>query len=401
MATHSTKTIGVITATIVGMNAMIGAGIFSVPAALGAYVGPAGLLTYAFVILAVWFMGSSMARLAQMYPEEGSFYTYAYQWGGHTAGLLAAGAYLVGLIIAMGLLIQITGDYLHVTFPQLSPFILSVIALLLLIILNSVGVSLSQAGQMILICCTVLPILLTTIMCLLKGNSANFSPFMPYGWTNVFTASKQVIFGFFGFECAASLFKVVENPKKNVPRALMYAIALVGTLYMLFVGSIIFAVPLAYFTDPKIPLSQILGIIFPDNPWLLKVIHFSILSAILGTVHSMIWSSSELLVAYLTKFKNKSLQQLIKTNAINQRIGVIIIGTCIFITFATVKSMNLFFSFTDTFIVFAFIMSMITLLKNKESWFSAQTIKTVAGLVTACIIFYIATKGVFIELGIL
>lgn len=400
MSTH-TKKIGVITATIVGMNAMIGAGIFSVPAALGAYVGPAGLLTYAFVILAVWFMGTSMARLAQMYPEEGSFYTYAYQWGGHIAGLLAAGAYLIGLIIAMGLLIQITGDYLHVTFTQLSPFVLSVIALVALIILNSVGVTLSQAGQMILICCTVLPILLTTIMCLLKGNSANFSPFMPYGWKNVFTASKEVIFGFFGFECAASLFKVVENPRKNVPRALLYAIALVGMLYMLFVGSIIFAVPLAYFTDPKIPLSQILAIIFPENPWLLTVIHFSILSAILGTVHSMIWSSSELLVAFFKKCNNNSLKHSISHTILNQRVAVMIIGACIFITFYSIKSMNLFFSFTDVFLVFAFIMSMITLLTQKKSSSLAQNITTILGLSTACIIFCIAAKGVFAELGFL
>ncbi len=400
MDTHAKKTIGVVTATIVGMNAMIGAGIFSVPAALGAYVGPAGLLTYAFVILAVWCMGSSMARLAQLYPQEGSFYTYAYQWGGHTAGLIAAGAYLIGLIIAMGLLIQITGDYLHVTFPSLSPYVLSVLTLVALLILNSVGVTLSQVGQMILICCTVLPILLTTCMCLYKGNIQNFSPFMPYGWTNIFTASKQVIFGFFGFECAASLFKVVENPRKNVPRALLYAIALVGVLYMLFVGSIIFAVPLAYFTDPKIPLSQILALIFPGHPWLLQVIHFSILSAIIGTVHSMIWSSSELLMAYLKKCSSAPFKS-IRSCIAHQKGAVWIIGACIFLTFSTIKSMNLFFSFTDVFIVFAFIMSMITLLVKKESMSVGQNIKTILGLITACIIFCIAAKGVFLELGLL
>ena len=277
MSTHSTKKIGVVTATIIGMNAMIGAGIFSVPAALGTHVGPAGLLTYAFVILAIWFMGTSMARLAQLFPEEGSFYTYAYQWGGHRAGLLAAGSYLLGLVIAMGLLVKISGDYLHVTFPQVSSCWLSVITLITLVVLNSIGVTLSQLGQMILICCTVSPILITIGMCLWHGNIQNFFPFMPYGILNVFTATKAVIFGFFGFECAASLFSIVENPRKNVPRALMYAIALVGLLYIFFVGAIIFAVPLSYFTDPTMPVSQILQNIFPNQPWLLGIIHFSIL----------------------------------------------------------------------------------------------------------------------------
>ncbi len=75
MSTNQTQKIGLAVATIVGMNAMIGAGIFAVPAALASHVGPAGIITYAFVILAVWFMGSSIARLAQLFPQEGSFYT--------------------------------------------------------------------------------------------------------------------------------------------------------------------------------------------------------------------------------------------------------------------------------------------------------------------------------------
>jgi basic amino acid/polyamine antiporter, APA family len=397
MSSNSSQKIGVATATIVGMNAMIGAGIFSVPAALGSDVGPAGLITYLFVIIAVWFMGSSMARLAQLYPEEGSFYAYASQWGGHLLGLISAGAYLIGLIIAMGLLCQMTGDYLHVTFPNISSFALGIIVLLGLVVFNMVGVTLSKAGQMILICCTIFPILATTILCLLNGNSNNFHPFMPYGLTNVFMATKAVIFGFFGFEAAASLFTIVEDPQKNVPRALMYAIALVGMLYFTFVGSIIFAVPLTFLQDKAVPLSSILGSMFPNYPWIVGLIHFSILSAIMGTVHSMIWSSSSLLFAFLKKFKNPLIKKGIATNAITNHTTILIIGFFIFITFATFKSVDLFFSLTALFIIFAFIMSMITLLTLKSEWQSGQNVKTILGLITAFIIFYFAFEGLFLS----
>ena len=51
---HSdTKKIGVATATIVGMNAMIGSGIFTAPSAMAAHVGPAGIIAFFFVVVAI------------------------------------------------------------------------------------------------------------------------------------------------------------------------------------------------------------------------------------------------------------------------------------------------------------------------------------------------------------
>lgn len=397
---HSTdhKKIGVITATIVGMNAMIGAGIFSVPAALAAYVGPAGILTYAFVIIAVWCMGLSMARLAQLFPQEGSFYVYARQWGGHRMGLIAAGAYLIGLIIAMGLLSQMIGLYLQDYFPACSSFSLGIIALTALVGLNIIGVHLSQAGQMILICCTIFPLIATIIMCFLKADVRNLTPFMPYGFGNILAATKAVIFGFFGFECAASLFTVVENPQKNVSRALMFAIVLVGILYMLFVGSIILAVPLHHFADPSIKLSQVLLSIFPEKPWLIKLIHFSILSAIVGTVHSMIWAASALLISYLKKLHSRTIKSLCDRQILTQRSAVLLIGLGILITFLTLHSINLFFSLTAIFIVFAFMSSIVTLLTLPREWQSKQNIITIIGLLTATVILVFAVQQIYSEL---
>src|ERR1700722_6445072 len=106
----SQQKIGVATATIIGMNAMIGSGIFTAPATMASYVGPAGIIAYLIVIISVWFIAQSLARLAQLYPEEGSFYVYTKQWGGHIMGLIATTAYLIGLIIAMGLLTQMSGE---------------------------------------------------------------------------------------------------------------------------------------------------------------------------------------------------------------------------------------------------------------------------------------------------
>ncbi len=395
---NTTQKIGLVTATIVGINAMIGAGIFSIPAALASSVGPAGILTYAFVITAIWFMASSIARLAELFPQEGSFYTYAKQWGGHIMGMLAAGSYLIGLLIAMGLLSQMSGKYLHVVFPGFSDTILGVVVLVSLVLLNIVGVTMSQAGQIVLVCCTIFPLLTMIVMCFLHANFDNLTPFMPYGFTNVLAATRTVIFGFFGFECAASLFNIVKNPHENVPKALTYSIMVVGTLYLLFVASLILAIPLHHFSDPTIPLSSILKNIFPQNDWIIGIIHISILSAIIGTIHSMIWSSSVLLVSYVKHLKSSMFRQLLDKQFLTHRTAVLIVGLCIFTSYITISKPNLFFSLTALFVVFAYTMSIITLLVLPEERKSRQTIKTIIGLVTASVIFYFSLEGLWTEL---
>jgi len=98
---------------MIGLNTMIGAGIFTLPSKLGALAGPAGLVTFILGFLGIWFIAQSFARAAYLYPQEGSFYIYAKQWGGHMMGLISAGAYMFGLLFALGLLCQITGNYLH------------------------------------------------------------------------------------------------------------------------------------------------------------------------------------------------------------------------------------------------------------------------------------------------
>lgn len=398
MTTNGTK-IGVATATIIGMNAMIGSGIFTAPATMAAYVGPAGILAYIIVVISVWFIAQSLARVAYLYPEEGSFYVYTKQWAGHTVGLIASFAYFFGLLIAMGLLSQMAGTYLHTIFPSISAFTLGLITLVALTILNMFGVVLSSVGQHILIVCTVFPLIATTILCLFKFNPAYLTPFAPYGFANVLKATRVVIFGFFGFECAASLFNIVEDPEKNVPRALTYSILIVGAIYTLFVGSIILSTPLHLFTDPRIPLSQTLKEVFPDNSFMIWTIHGAILSAILGTIHSMIWSSSNLLSLLTKKFKSNAIRSLVARDVFNSKVCVLIVGAAISISYITLSDPNLFFYLTAMFIVFAYMTSIVTLLTLKSEWRSGQNIKTVLGLATALMIFIFSIQGLVEELS--
>ncbi|MFC1842977.1 APC family permease [Candidatus Dependentiae bacterium] len=399
MAENNSKKIGLGTATITGMNAMIGAGIFAAPAVLATHVGPAGILAYIFVVISVWFVAQSLSRVAQLFPQEGAFYTYTKQWGGHTMGLIANASYLIGILTAMGLLAKMSGQFLQYFFPTMSAHSLGLIALGIIVLINVLGVSMSQLGQRILICCTIFPILATIVMCLSKANLSFLTPFAPFGFGNVIKATSVVIFGFFGFESAASLFNVVKNPERNVPKALTYSILLVGALYIVFIGSIILSTPLSSFTASKTPLlPDILKITFPNHPWLISIVSISIVSAILGTIHSVVWGASSLMLSFFKKIKAPVIKNLITKKILNKKVSVILTGLTISASYLLIQKDDLFFNFAAIFIVFAYVASITTLLFIKEEWKSKQNIKTILGIVTASIIFAFAVQGVVAEL---
>lgn len=389
MSTGPSDKIGVSTATIVGMNAMIGAGIFALPTMLATNVGPAGILSLAFVAGAVWFMAQSFARVAQLYPQEGSFYTYTRQWGGHNAGIVANASYILGLLIAMGLLAHSAGDHLAHSFPMYSGKVWGLITLGTLTFLNMMGVSLSELGQQILIVCTVFPLIGTTVMCLTKANVANLTPFAPKGIASVFDATRFAVFGFFGFEASASLFAIIKDPEKNLPKAITYSLLAVALLYLAFVASLILAVPLNLFAQYPGPVTNSLSHVFPNQPWVLTAIHISSLSAILGTLHSMIWASGALLLSFIKKLRVESTQKLVAHGILNSTTSVLLIGLGIYTSFVTFKD-DMFFNFTALFLLTAYGLSMAALLVLKKEWESKQNYITVAGFACAGLIAYFA-----------
>lgn len=373
------------TAIIICLNAMIGSGIFVAPASLASCAGPAGIITYIIVIAAVWCIAVSLARLSEIYPSEGSFYTYSKPWAGHLGGLIACSCYLIGLVIAMGLLTRMTGIYLHKSIPTVSANILGLITLILLGALNMAGVALSTLGQQILIVTTTFPIFATTLLC---ATHIDFSRIATGSFDifNILDAMRIVIFGFLGFEAAASLFPIIQNPKKNVPLALTYSILIVGIIYILFVGSIILSTPASLFSDPSVPLTVVLEREFPTFEWLTFFIHISILSAMIGTIHSMVWSASTLF---------KSLTHLATPRfTISQRSAIALICSGIAISYLIFKDLGLFFNLTAIFIMIPFACSLISLftIKSERTW--ASLLRTSGGMVTILAIVIFAIQNI-------
>lgn len=386
------------TAVVIGINTIVGAGIFSTTSLLGSKIGPAGIITFLIACIAVWFIAQSFARVAYLYPQEGSIYNYTKQWAGHKFATFTAFSYITGMLIAMGLLVKIASQYLHALIPTLSASSWSIITIITLLALNIAGAKLSKIGQYILIFATMYPLVITTIMCALNIDLANLTPFMPGGFSSVISGTKVAIFGFFGFEGIASLFRIMENPQESVPKALRITLICVSIIYLFFIGSILLGIPQEIFNhNANISIPEALLIIYPNHTYLIQSIGISIIFSILATVHAVIWTGSEFLFSIIKTIKNRTIQSLTKKEFLNQKTMVLISCTIISLACILVKNLSLFFSLADIFLLFAYICSIFALLFIKEEWKSGQNYMTLIGLISAITIFSIAFKTLLVH----
>lgn len=322
------------TATVIAMNAMIGAGIFSMPMALYAMAGPAGLCSILFVATTIWCLAYTLGKIAEHHKSALSFYHYIEPWGGARLAHSVVALYSVGMVTAMGVLTRALGNELHALFPAAPACMWSgiIIASITLVLMR--GITLSTIGQYTLIICTLLPIIGISLLCLMHGSLANLIPWNPHGTLSIIAASKVIIFGYFGFECITSLTPFLRNPSTSLPTILTVAITAVSLLYFVFILSIMLAIPSELLNNSQFSFMHVLMTTFPHYTWLLNAVTVGIISAIVGTLHAMLWAATSLL--------SSNLQNV--TKAFSRKIippVYVLLGTSITIFVVSIQVYNL------------------------------------------------------------
>jgi len=388
--------IGLPSAVILCMNAMIGAGIFATPALLANSAGPAGIIAYFFVVIAVLFLALSLAQLAREYPEEGSFYLYAKQWSGRMGGLLASGSYILGISIALGALIQIASSYLTQLVPNLNQFYATASLIFGIYSLNIFGPKLVQAGQAFFISCTLFSILSTIVLCLLNAKTSNLTPFAPHGIAPIFRQISTAIFSFFGFESITALYKKVDNPGKNISKAVILSLSFVALLYLTFLGSILLAIPSKIFTTSTMPLSQAILEMYPKYSWLAKIIAISIFTALCGVLQSLLYAISNLAQTFVKNLNLNATNPIVRSKYSFEIILTLMTGFITLLSFS-INKIGIFFNLASIFVILAFILSIITLVvKDKGS--AKSKIVPILGLITGSLILLNAIYSFLLEI---
>lgn len=396
-------TMSLIMAVILGLNAVIGAGIFAVPTRLAQVAGPIGLLAYLFVIVAVLFLALGMGRMSALYPTGGIFYNHTRLWAPHKIALFASFSYIIGLIVALSLLARIAATHLTQeisywwgTSTVINEQLLSIILVVIGVFACLGGGKATKHWQVILIVLTIIPLVLITLLCASRAHIAALYPFAPLGWQALPKAVNLVIFGFFGFEAIPALFSSIEKPEKNVPRAITYTVLITGAIYFIFTSAIMLSFPpelaaqIQQNQDLTITLLALLHHLFPmlgASYWSLSLINWSIIIVIMGTLHSMILAIAALL---RDTVHNVNPRTLIFNN---RPLTFITAGSFIGIFILTNLSINRGFSITALLIVFAYCCTLIPLITKPQGRSASQIFIAAGAMLVAFIIFGCGIKG--------
>jgi len=390
------KKMGLITATIIGINAMIGAGIVAMPTVLSSNVGPAGILSCIFSALSVMFIGVSLGRATEIYPGEGWNYLYPSKWGGHKLGMFSASCYLFGLITGLGFLSQQVGVWFNSFLPFITAPHFKYIIMITIMFIILAGTKTSSVVQYLIISFVIIPMAITSIFCWFNFNSNLVFPFMPYGISSVLTGGSKIMFALIGFESIISLYGVIKNPTKNIPIAFILSIGAVGLIYIFFFYGILFAIPKHYFAKGlNDTLANILLNAFPKAHILADMVLIGAVFGILGTIHSMTWSISTLLTTVLKKSKSNNIKLALQKNIWTNKVSVIVITVLILLSSIIIKLEDLLYV-TVFFVALSYVLSIMYLLFIKKEWYSGRNFITLLGLAGGSLIIYFSLKNIIL-----
>jgi len=99
-------------------------------------------------------------------------------------------------------------------------------------VMNALGLRVSGRVQLVLAAALAALLLVATLTALPHARLSNLEPFAPHGWAAIAPAAAVLVWGFAGWEAVTSLAGEFRRPARDVPRATVVALAVVGVLYL-------------------------------------------------------------------------------------------------------------------------------------------------------------------------
>ncbi|QBP17630.1 amino acid permease [uncultured bacterium] len=225
---------------LLGINAIIGSGIFLLPNFGMKSFGPASILVLFVDAFLACTIGMCFAECSGLFSETGGAYIYARQAFGNFFGYEVGIAAWVIRIIAEATMYMAFATALGGFFPALnSPFAHDVIVTIMgvfLMAINIAGIRVSSVLNNVVTVGKLVPILLVIVVGLAFLHPANFHPFFITKLTTMHNFSNTAITLFYIFTGVEGLVVSageMNNVKKNLPRAILIVLGVVTLIYVL------------------------------------------------------------------------------------------------------------------------------------------------------------------------
>jgi APA family basic amino acid/polyamine antiporter len=317
------RSLGALNLTLLGIGAIIGAGIFVLTGQAAAnYAGPAIVGSFVIAGFGCLFAGLCYAEFASMIPIAGSAYTYGYATLGEffawiigwdlileylfAASTVSVGwsGYFVELMKEIGWVIPSKFSSAPLKWVEASKSfeatgaVVNLPALLLILAITAllvVGIKESAMFNNIAVFIKTTIVALVIIFGFQYVNSANWSPFMPdntgtfgqFGFSGVVRGSAVVFFAYIGFDAVSTAAQEARNPQRDLPIGILASLAICTVLYILMALVMTGLVPFAQLNVPH-PVFVAIDAAGPSLKWLTYFINIGAIAGLSSVVLVML-----------------------------------------------------------------------------------------------------------------
>ncbi len=267
-----------------GVGAIVGTGIYTLTGISAGLAGPAVIISFLLCGVICACAALCYAEMATVIPAAGSAYTYSYAvlgellawivgWSLILEYTVASAAVAVGWSAHVAEFIQNAGwsiptPLLHGVMSgglvDLPAIVISAAVAILLII----GTRESATVNLVLVGIKIAALILFVILAGQSFNSANFHPFMPYGFAahvdpdgvkrGVLAAAALVFFAFYGFDAVSTASEETKNPGRDLKIGIIGSMAICTLIYIGVAATALGATSFLDFSKSAAPLVYIL-----------------------------------------------------------------------------------------------------------------------------------------------
>ncbi len=284
------KELGVKDLTLMGIAAVVGAGIFSTIGTAAFHGGPGISLLFVITAITCGFSALCYAEFASRVPIAGSAYTYAYVTFGEIVAWIIGWAlileYAIGNIVVAiswsGYFVNLLeGFHIHLpgwlstnyeqaqagyeeamahlaaggnteTFSKLARIgyeaitnapmigstrvILNIPAFVIVVLITLLvyrGIKESKKSTNAMVIFKIFIILFVIVLGFFYVDSSNWIPFMPNGFKGVLAGVSAVFYAYIGFDAISTTAEECKNPQRDLPKGMIYSLLICTVLYIL------------------------------------------------------------------------------------------------------------------------------------------------------------------------
>ncbi|ULT58771.1 amino acid permease [Neobacillus drentensis] len=289
---------------MIAIGGAIGTGLFYGSSWAISQGGPAILLMYLIVGIAIYFIMRALGEMAVEEPVSGTYVSYANRYIHRFAGFLSGWNAFIFLIATSAADLNALGKYVQFWFPNIPVWLSALAVVMIMFTINIIGVSIYGETEfwlsLIKVTAIVFMIIFGALMIIFGvgnhgnpvgvGNLVNHGGFFSTGMNGFILSIVMVAFAFGGVENLGFAAGEAKNVKTTIPKAVN---AVFWRIMIFYVGAIFILVTIFPWNTAGSKGSPFVEIFTKMNiPAAASIMNLVVISAVLSAVNSSIFANT-------------------------------------------------------------------------------------------------------------